>query len=315
MRTPSPVLVPLAAVFSLMMFLLCAIRPADAGQVITDNIRQWARQAVDEERSASFKPAANTVAVLYFHNNTRQPQLDFLQMGMAVMLITDLSKVKEIQVVERARLQALIQELKLGASGLVTGETAPRMGRLLGARYLVGGDLNGNGKDAVSIDSDLINVPDKGVLGRPTTSGPLDEILQMEKGILFDIIRLLRLELTESQKKELRKPFTRNIKALMYLVQGLQYSDRGAYDEAAVQYRRALKLDPGLQPARSAVGELENLGLISPLPPGNVLLNNVRDRVSVNRSPIPGQLTKRHQSEPASVLGPAGSSADVRVQW
>ena len=57
------------------------------------------------------------------------------------MLITDLSKIKGIKVLERVKMQALVEELGLGISGLVEAKTFPRVGRLLGAQHLVGGDI------------------------------------------------------------------------------------------------------------------------------------------------------------------------------
>jgi curli biogenesis system outer membrane secretion channel CsgG len=57
------------------------------------------------------------------------------------MLITDLSEVKGLQIVERIKLQALVEEMGLGASGLVEANTAPRVGKLLGAQWLIGGDI------------------------------------------------------------------------------------------------------------------------------------------------------------------------------
>jgi TolB-like protein len=300
------------------LFLLSGMGQAQAAQVVTDNIRQWAHQALSDEAALDFKPAANTVAVLYFKNQTKRSELDFLQKGMSVMLITDLAKLKDVQVVERTHLQALVQEMQMGSSGIVAADTAPRVGRLLGARYLVGGDLNTVQTDAIRIDSSLLNVPQNGILGNPTSSGGMEALLSMEKEILFELVRLLRIDLTEAQKAELRKPITTNIKALMFLVQGIQSSDQGDYAQAAEFYERALKLDPGLEQAESALTELRDLKLISPDPGTEALLRDLRNRVSVNRGPIPDQITKRRNSEPASVPGPGGTGtqpANVRVGW
>ncbi len=303
-------------VLAVILFLLFSIGRAHGNQVVTDTIRQWAHQALNNEASLDFKPAANTVAVLYFHNQTKHANLDFLQKGMAVMLITDLGKLQDVQVVERTHLQALVQEMQMGTSGIVAAATAPRLGRLLGARYLVGGDLNTIQADTISIDSNLLNVPQNGILGSPSSTGNMDALLRMEKEILFELVRLLRIDLTEAQKEQLRKPITTNIKALMFLVQGIQSSDQGAYTQAADFYERALKLDPGFEPAESAITELRNLKLISPGPGTDALLRDLRNRVSVNRGPVPDQITKRRNSEPAGVLGPGGAQpAEVQVRW
>lgn len=305
-----------AVAVAAIIFALSAVGQAHAGQVVTDAVKQWAHRVVSREASLDFKPEANTVAVLYFQNNSNQANLDFLQQGMAIMLITDLAKLPEIQVVERTRLQALTQEIQMGSSGIVAADSAPRMGRLLGARYLVGGDINAGRTDTIDVQSNLLEVPRDGVLGSPSGSGKFDAIIKMEKEILFELIRLLHIELSEAQKEELSQPITTDIKALKFLVQGVRSSDQGDYERAAEFYQRALKLDPGLVPARSAILELGELKL---LPAGRgtaALLRNLRNRVSVNRGPIPDQVTKRRNSEPASVLGPAGTQpTDVRVQW
>ena len=301
---------------AVMLFLLSAMGQAHAAQVVTDTIRQWAHQAVSNEASLDFKPASNTVAVLYFQNQTNRSNIDFLQKGMTIMLISDLAKLQEIQVVERTHLQALVQEMQMGTSGIVAADTAPRVGRLLGARYLVGGDLNTAQADTIRIDSSLLNVPQNGIIGSSSSIGNMDALLRMEKEILFGLVHLLRIDLTEAQKAELRKPITTNIKALMFLVHGIQSSDEGDYAQAADFYERALKLDPGFEPAKSAITELRNLKLISPGPGTDALLRDLRNRVSVNTGPIPDQITKRRNSEPASVQGPGGTQpADVRVRW
>ena len=74
-----------------------------------------------------------SVAVLYFVNSSGNQELEPLQKGLTEMLITDLSQVKALTVVERARLQQLMEEMGLGMTGLMREDTAPRMGKLLGA--------------------------------------------------------------------------------------------------------------------------------------------------------------------------------------
>ena len=54
------------------------------------------------------REAPKTVAVLYFDNNTGSADYDAMGRGVAAMLITDLSGVPEIRLVERERLQAVL---------------------------------------------------------------------------------------------------------------------------------------------------------------------------------------------------------------
>ena len=145
--------------FSIVLALLLASAgTADAGQVVTQDIRDQARKLLQDEKTLSAVTAKNTLAVLYFRNRSGLEELDPVRKGLALMLITDLSMVKDLQVVERVRLQALAEELGLGSSGIVEPDTGPRVGRLLGARWLVGGDIHG-ALQKLNVQSDILEVP------------------------------------------------------------------------------------------------------------------------------------------------------------
>jgi TolB-like protein len=294
---------------------ICAAAGAvHAGQVVTEDLRLWARDAVARESALDTRPAPNTVAVLYFDNQTRRPELDPLRKGLAVMLITDLSKIDSIQVVERTRLQALIDEIDLGESGLVDPSTAPRVGRLLGAAYLVGGRLLPVQPDDIRIDSDLLRTASRDALGNPTRSGPLEELLRMEKEIAFEIVRLLGLELSPDQIRELEKPLTTDLKALMFWFQGIGLSDRQDYTRAAAAYRMALQADPAFGPAAAALNELRSLKLVPAPRDTTEMLEGLRRRVSVNDGPEPDEIYKRERPGPMEpVREPAFS--DITIGW
>ncbi len=59
--------------------------------------------------------------------------------GVADMLATALVKTGKFAVIERQELDKIVEEQKLGESGLVTAQTAPKVGQLLGAELFVVG--------------------------------------------------------------------------------------------------------------------------------------------------------------------------------
>ena len=59
--------------------------------------------------------------------------------GMADMITTGLVKSGKFNVIERAKLEKIMAEQKLGASGMVTTQTAAKIGQLLGVQYMVMG--------------------------------------------------------------------------------------------------------------------------------------------------------------------------------
>src|SRR5881397_3428804 len=81
------------------------------------------------------------VAVMPFDNGGSYGQdkenFDALQKGIAGMLISEMSANPAARVVEREAIQKLLEEQNLGASGRVDPQTAAKVGKLVGARYVV----------------------------------------------------------------------------------------------------------------------------------------------------------------------------------
>ena len=270
----------------LALFATAASSPAWGRQVVTDDDRSWAKQAVAQEKALKTVATANTVGVLYFFNRTGQPDLDPLQKGLTVMLITDLAKVKSLTVVERVRLQALAEELKLGVSGLVAENTAPRVGKLLGAHWLVGGNFLGGTPSPLQIKSNVLDVPASQIAGESRAEGVLEELLRMEKDLVFEIVKFLKIVPTPQEETELKKPLTINVKALIDFSKCIDLSDRKAYEEASKSCESALSL------ARDTLSELGSLGL----PGGDKsinLLRSLRNQTSLTNQLTPQESDKR----------------------
>jgi TolB-like protein len=267
-----------------------------AGQVVKKEDRLWAQEIIQNEKALKPAEAKNTLAVLYFNNQTGRSELDPLQKGIALMLITDLSKVERLQVVERAQLQALVRELGLGASGLVDPATAPRVGRLLQARWLVGGDFMKGSAEDLRVKSDVAEVQPQNLLGQPFSEGKTDDVIQLEKNILFEIIKLLKFEPTAKEAKDLKVPCSTNYRALMALFKGVDASDQGNYALAAQYYDAALKEDENICIAKGAIDELQRLGLIGGPKKTSGLLKSLRDGTSFTDDLTPKDADRRERA-------------------
>jgi len=237
----------------------CVTLPSDVSkQIVTDDLTSWAKEVLKEEKTIRSQPTRNTLAVLYFKNKTGHAEIDPLQKGLTLMLITDLSTLKGLQVVERVRLQALVQEMGLGLSGLIAPNTAPRVGRLLSAQWIIGGDILGRKNPPLQVLSNLLDVPTPKILGQPMAQGDLSKFFLLEKELLFEIIKLLRIEITPDQEKVLKKPCSTNTMALLLLFKGIEASDQGDYEKAIEYYGKALVEDPNICMAQSALTEVKN---------------------------------------------------------
>jgi TolB-like protein len=85
-------------------------------------------------------PEPGSIAVQAFVN---KGDADFraLAKGLAAMIIADLSKVPGLKVLEREKVQLLVNEAKLGDSGLADTASAVRSGRLMRAEKVVVGNF------------------------------------------------------------------------------------------------------------------------------------------------------------------------------
>ena len=253
---------------------------AHAGQVVTPELRQWAHQAIEQEKSLNVQPKADAMAVLYFNNRSGDAALNPLQKGLTVMLISDLARLQIMPLIERAELQALVEEIGLGQSGLVEPDSAPRIGRLLGAKYIVGGAFNPAQDNRLNIQSHLLDVVPENVVSFPDAEGRLQELLDLEKRLLEHIVASMKLDLSENQKAALKKPFSNSFEALMAFFMGIDAGDQGRYEEASRYYGTALKNDPQFAMAKEALKELKALKLIDTSSTKGRLLRKTRQQTS-----------------------------------
>ncbi len=134
--------------------------------------------------------ADGAVAVLYF-DNQGNADLEPLKVGLAQMLITDLQQAGDIPVVERARIQAVLDELELGHNGMADPTTAARIGKLLGAEWLVLGsyfDLMGT----LRVDTRVVRVETGEIVHTAGQAKPRERFQAIEDALATELIAGLR---------------------------------------------------------------------------------------------------------------------------
>jgi TolB-like protein len=198
------------------------------------------------------KIPANTIAILYFENKGQRTELNPLQKGLTEMLITDLSKVKALKVLERIRLQQLIEEMNLSETDMVDQKTAPRLGKLLGANRLVKGsfiDLTG---DKIIIDAFVAKARTGEIDASTNISGNVQDFFRMEKDLVFKILDQMKIKLTDNEREAILEIPTENFFAFLQYSRGLDYEDRGLYTQAFESYSQAAAADPNFSQAKTS---------------------------------------------------------------
>jgi tetratricopeptide (TPR) repeat protein len=218
-------------------------------------LRTQAQQALTQE--AQIAGAADvtpqSVAVLPLAFNSPQADLEPLVFALSDMMTTDFGLSNALVVLERAQIQALLDEMSLTSSGYAEATTGARAGRMLRAEHVFQGVLTTLGQDELQTDADVLNVPNTSSAGQLTESASLEQLFDMEKQVVIRTIReVLAVELTPAEEQAILENRMDNVLAFLAFGRGLRELDQGNYEAAMAQFEESVTLEPGSFAGRDA---------------------------------------------------------------
>jgi len=214
--------------------------------LLREQNHQEAETQIANERDIG-PPDPDAVAITYYQN-LGSPALTALQKGLTALVIADVSKVPNLKVVERDRMQALLDEMKLGSSGLADPRTAARAGHLLGASRVVTGSYLDPQQGQMRIDSTLLQTGALSSASNQTASGSIVHFYDVEERLSAKILEDLGYSESELKARGLwqavQTPQTTNYDAFIAFSRGLDAKDKQDYAEARKFFKQALVDDP-----------------------------------------------------------------------
>jgi len=202
------------------------------------------------------------IAVLPFENGGSygkdKEDFDALRKGIAAMLIYELAQSPAVRLVDRFETQRLLDEQGLAVAERVDRETAAKIGKLVGARYMIAGsfiDLYGDFR----VDARIINV-ETGEIMKVVRSDPklhdrkdMSRMIQSVGERVLAEAKLPPLPVNSAQRPPVPT------EALAAFSRALLYHDRGDRQKAVEYYQKALQVFPdyaaaseGLRKARGS---------------------------------------------------------------
>jgi len=210
-----------------------------------------AREAVASEAALGEKPGdPRVVAVMPFRFAGSDESLRPLERGFAELVTTDLARSSQLTVVERARLQAILDELALQGSGAVDTTTRVRAGRLLRAGRIVQGSLLQLDRDRLRVDAAVVDVPTTQAVGIASADDALADLFEMQKRIVLDLFGDLGVTLTAAERNAIEQRPTRSLAAFLAYSRGLLAEDGGDFEAATRHFQDAFRIDPRFQAAQ-----------------------------------------------------------------
>ena len=201
-------------------------------------------------------PARKTIAVIDFANQSLddRARYDPLAWGFASMMAEQLTGATDLRVVERERLNWLMEEQNLQQDRRrVDQATAVRLGRLLGVQAVVLGRYTFD-RRRLEIGVRVVDVETGEWLLTRQVEGRPDRYDEAMEGLSLQIIQALNGHLgahTVAERTE-----TRSMEALLSYAEGVDLEAKGQYREAAAKYEAALRHDSTYERARTKVASL-----------------------------------------------------------
>ena len=176
-----------------------------------------------------------SIAVLPFENQNRDPDTDYLCDGIPESIINSLSELPKLKVMSR---NSVFHYKGKEAD-------AQTVGKELKVQTLLTGRVRQRG-DSLTIGVELINAQDNSQLWGQRYSRKLADVFAVQEEIAKEVSDKLRLKLTGTEKEQLAKRPTENLKAFQYYMQGRAAAQRRTNADllASVSYyEKALQED------------------------------------------------------------------------
>jgi TolB-like protein len=230
------------------------------------------------------------VAVLRVDNNTGETRYDHLGRAMSSMMISDLSVIDRIQLVERERIEEVMAELDLQSSGRVDPETAVSLGMIVGAEYMVFGSFV-TVEPEMRLDTRVTRTETAEIVTTADVRGQGQSLFDLQQQLADTLIAGLELVLTEEERARLRTQQEANriddLDTALAFSEALCLLDYGAYVDAFEVIQGVQSAAPGSLVVRATFALLRDRAA-----------NDARDRVTDAARSRLGGVLGRNVPEP-----------------
>ena len=201
------------------------------------------------------------VAVMPFDNGgshgdaAEAEDFEALEIGLQQMLLSELAQSTALRVVERGRIQALLQEQDLLAEGRVDPATAARIGQIVGARYMVLGgfvDLFGD----FHMNARIVDVETSEIIASRQVRDRREMIYDLLVDLAAGITESVDLEPLPADQREARKEREIPPDAITLFSRAQVYQDAGRTEQAITLYRQITQDFPQMEEAEQALRQL-----------------------------------------------------------
>jgi len=206
--------------------------------------------------------AKPSVAVMYFENNTGNPQLDWLRTGLTDMLVTDLSQSPDVEVLPTDRLVQILGDMKRQDDRVISFDTVQEIAKragvnsvLLGSYVKAGETIRINIKLQEVASGRIVTSERVEAVGEANLFPTVDDLTKRIKArflpasadptkplLTSPVAMTARTGL--SIDRDLKDVTTSSIDAYRHYAEGISLHERGREMQAATPLEKAVEIDP-----------------------------------------------------------------------
>ena len=202
--------------------------------------------------TCEYNEGLKTIAVMKFDNFSTgkyQEELGLLAHGLADFFEYDFQKISDLTVIERDKVEYILEELELQKTGAVDQTTAVKVGKILGAKYMVFGSITQLDDDHARMVVRVVSVETSEIVASVDKEGK-PKYSEMEKELVKELAQKLDVTLSEKTLGEIDEGGTESMDAQTHYAKGLRYMDDYQYGKAYEHFKTAYEMDPEFTEAK-----------------------------------------------------------------
>jgi TolB-like protein len=219
---------------------------------------------VRKERTGSTQierpdPGIQTIAILDFMNRSvdDKEKFDPMQKGFAELMINQLQGAVNLKVVERERIQWILDEIGLeNEPGKFDPASAVRVGKQLGVHTVLLGSFI-KVRNQIKLLARLVKVETSEILATEETTGSADDFFELTEKLGVKVAK--KINVVATQEDLSKGTETKSLDAMMSYSEGLVMLEKGNYKGAYDKFLEALQKDPGYEKAKTKAESLRPL--------------------------------------------------------
>jgi hypothetical protein len=185
--------------------------------------------------------------------------LNPLVSGVPELILIELARNPALRTVEPARLRRVLTSQKMDPDGRIDDEGASRIGRILGAQWMIHGNFTGDGHGTIRIAAYMVDVATGQVEHTASAEGKQANLASLIGQIAEHLARDMHLaDLPKNGKLARESTLKASYQTTLLFSRAIEARDAGKVQQAITMLQQLLADEPQYEPAQNELTRLHS---------------------------------------------------------